>query len=222
MNDDLELKITFIIAIYLINTLHSVYWCRNFPNRRFVIIKNKVIFKLLGGSQRSRNVDDNILFYPENKVTLSGFCIHIINIITMLQLIIFDLNRYLTIYILFYFAIIVIICLGTAVLEFAVYTVNKNKLPKQICFNNQISLNENSESIYKYSNEILIDKQKRYYIFVEDTTNFENIGLLKLTKSGEVLELTYKTRKEVDEMWKTHIRFNSYFKDREIITWRNS
>lgn len=203
-----------IFGMYAFTEWLSVYWCRNFPNRKFFVIKNRILFNILG-SLRGRDSTQNHQFYPQQKITLTGLIMYIVNTIVLLCRAIFqNTERYFYAYASLFIIFVIIITL----LEVIVYSIYKEILPKKCCFSYEtegMHIDKTiCKSIYRYSKEILIDKKNKYYYYVEDTINFEKIGLLKLAKSGEVLDLTYKNRNEIDLMWKTHTRFNSYYKDR--------
>ncbi len=217
MNGISEILITGLCA-YIPTHYISVYWYKNFPNRKFITIKNKLLFKILGGSFGERGRGINYMFYPEQKITLTGFLLYIFNILILVAVLIFPMAKYY--YRIYTITYLIFAFLIQRPLECEIYKRYNKKLPKKIYFIKNKSgfspdIKTDCKSIYKYSNEILIDKEKQYYIFVENTINFSNIGLLKLEKSGEVIELAYKSRKEIDKMWETHIRFYSYFKDRK-------
>ena len=114
-------------GLYVITYWISTYSSRNFPNRRFVVIKNKVLFYILG-SVRGKDSVQNIWFYPQQKITLTGFIMHIVNIIVLLSIFIFpDIQLYFNAYVILF----AISCVLILLLEPIVYFSYKRTLPKK-------------------------------------------------------------------------------------------
>lgn len=162
MNKAGEILFT-IFGMYTFTEWLSVYWCRNFPNRKFVVIKNRLLFHILG-SLRGRDSTKNHQFYPQQKITLTGLIMYIVNTIVLLCRAIFpNTERYFYAYASLFIIFVIIITL----LEVIVYSIYKETLPQKCCFSDEIVGTHSDKtickSIYRYSNEILIDKQNKYF-----------------------------------------------------------
>lgn len=230
MNNDLRMYIVVLIiaGVNFSNARYlSVYWYKNFRNRKYIIINNKLIFNFLAGKYRGRSKNPNEDLH--NRVTYLGTVAHIVNVFCVPYIIFTSdfilLGIYTVVGLIFTFT--------WGMFEKLVYTLQtrfKYTLPKEITVNPNKATEEYQEKKQRYrilhywkrANVIKVDSPDTWIKFLKVTAQkskcilidnqnekiyykggYDNPAITIITDlTGNYIDVTSLSKADIQEMEK--------------------